>query len=395
MDCYEVVLCSFVEDVASDEMKGHISLFNIKNGKALTPVFHGALADRGCLCSLTGRIVGPSSHFLYFAAKSSTFHISAFLKEKPIAKFYGHEQMTALASDGIFVVGGNKSGSIFIWAIASGALLSILPHAHFQTICHICMSQSFIVSSSQDGSIRVWQKWSLLAKLTTSPLFTFVCHSSHTVTSLWLSDSGDENVRLYSAGSDGSIMIHDLFDGSLMAKLSIDTHITCMVVDSLESKIFVGTVEGTIFVFDIESTASELQLQMGVTGFCSPAPIQLSKPNNIPITSMCLSLDDCLLISGDGGGSITIRDTLTGQISRVIQGAGTVTNCISFIKTALGLPYSGFRFGQFSRTVVSESPLLIDFTQSPKQTIDMSHESRKRLQDLQHLNAQLFDFIAH
>lgn len=69
------------------------------------------------------------------------------------------EITTAITSDmsGFYLCGGTKGGRIFVWELSSGALVQSW-QAHFKSITTVTFTPcgNFLISTSEDGMIRVW-----------------------------------------------------------------------------------------------------------------------------------------------------------------------------------------------------------------------------------------------
>lgn len=101
------------------------------------------------------------------AAQSKKPQINVWQWGKPHALMQCHVQeiTTAIASDmtGFYLCGGTKGGRIFLWELSSGALVQSW-QAHFKSLTTVTFSSccNFLISTSEDGMIRVWDVVNIL-----------------------------------------------------------------------------------------------------------------------------------------------------------------------------------------------------------------------------------------
>jgi WD40 repeat protein len=393
METDQLVLCSFLDNTNSDRCTGQISMYNLCNGQTLSPVFRDAVVNRACLSGLDGLIIDSKSHFLALSSAYSTFQVYSFMKEKSVSRFFGHEKLTCIASEGDIAAAGTLSGSIYIWQISTGCLVNVLNRVHFQAVSCICFSSVYIASGSLDGTVKVWDKALCRSEQNLVPEYSFAAHSQE-VSNIHFGLSGDYGCHFFTGSKDGSVIVYDLFDGSVLAKFAFPSPCVSFAVDACEIFIMVGCVDGNVYILDIESNNSEISAAMEKNGFHSSNENCALKISNASVVSaLCLSLDDSRLIVGYEDGSIRFWDVATRQLIRQLSGPGKVSNISCFLKSSLSLPYGSRNFTPFKRNQGDEQGFLValcpgDDLPDPSSALDSKAPS-----NLHTINLELFEFI--
>lgn len=107
--------------------------------------FKDCLAESGTLTLIGGcnsySGSGSSDYLAVAQAKKPVIHIWAWGKAQVLLQCHQQEIITALYADptGNFMIGGSKTGRVYIWNVTDGHLLFIW-QAHFKTITRLKMN---------------------------------------------------------------------------------------------------------------------------------------------------------------------------------------------------------------------------------------------------------------
>jgi pre-rRNA-processing protein IPI3 len=127
---------------------------------------------------------------------------------------------------------------------------------------------------------------------------------------------------LATVSADRTCKVYDLASGSMLLNLVFQEALTSIVLDQLESNIFVGTCSGAINMFSIQSPPRSREYHM----------TQKDKLNNQflghtgPITCLSVSLDGETLLSGSADENVSIWNIRSKQIIRTLPHKGAITN---------------------------------------------------------------------
>lgn len=397
MDTDQVILCSFVDKTNKDKPTGQVTMYNVKNGQSISPVFREVTAERGCLALLDGIILEHTSHFLSFSPAYSTFQVSCFAKEKPVAKFFGHEKLSCIASDGVLAVAGTANGSLFVWQVSSGALLKVLNKVHFQQVSALSFASEYLCSASIDGTVKVWDKTALVSGEDAEPLYSYAAHSMEVVM-VKFGLVGDRKCRLFTCGSDSTVLVYDMFDGAMSAKFTFPSTCKSLAIDALEMVLAVGCEDGAVYLLDLDSTSSEILTNLIKFGHhSSESGMCLKTLDASPVTSLCFSIDNLLLIAGHADGAVRFWDARSMQLVRQVTGTGAVTNILCMLRNPINVGQRSARtFIPFKRNVDADSDLLLDtelVSTKTQNIVDQKPSIDVNQQRLQQINNELFEHI--
>ncbi|KAI8906261.1 WD40-repeat-containing domain protein [Gorgonomyces haynaldii] len=233
-------------------------LFEIESGTQLFEFKHNqSLAFQTCLVS---NLLDTS--LVYSAQDKALVHAYAFNKHQINTKIVVPEQIT-LCSSHDYIVGGGKSGMIYVW---KDAQMIKKWQAHYAPVRRIWISscQQFLVTSSDDCMVKIFRNFELLHSINHSLVVSDV-HLGKTL-----------RPRIYSVSLDKSLIISDTTQ--VINKIHLDQSILSVTVDTMEE----------------------------------------------PVTSLCLSLDENRLISG-AGSQVFVWDIPTRQRLRTWSDGNTVS----------------------------------------------------------------------
>lgn len=270
-------------------------------------------------------------------------------KESPILRSGVAEKINCvtITSDGLFLVGGGLSGIIYVWDIVSGNLLRFW-NGHYKSITSLqfCYNDTYLISSSDDSLICIWELSSIL-NITQNEVRPFHVFSNHTlpITSIssikgdcyFISSSLDSTVNLYHIPSKSMLL-------SILFPVQINT---TLLVPSFD-QIYSGSIDGKIYYININSYSISKQyycnniLQynklINNNSENSNSDLNYMFYHKIPVTKLQLSHENNILISGYENGEIILWDIESKQIIRIISSLHTSSiNNIMLLNKPKGL----------------------------------------------------------
>ncbi|KAJ3084656.1 WD repeat-containing protein 18 [Rhizoclosmatium hyalinum] len=250
----------------------------------------------------------------------------AWAKESsPAAKMSVPEQITALAlsHNGKWIVGGGVSGRVYMWELATGHMIAMYD-AHFKPIKVVAFSvdDSAFVTAGDDAFAHVW----LVARVTNAVDPSAASQSFATMTghSLPITDASFSPTALFNksnvftASLDRCVKVWDSTTGTNLITVLFPRGLTCLAVDPLEMIIYAGAQDGIVYSSKLykggegedEAVAG---LSEGDMITVNDGGDRVFKGHKGPITSIALSFDAKVLMSGSEDGSAIVWDAPTRQ----------------------------------------------------------------------------------
>lgn len=237
-------------------------------------------------------------------------------------------KVTALAvsPDGVYCVAA-VSEIIYIWKISSGDMLAMLSR-HYQTVSSLAFTDdgSHFISAGQDGMMLVWKLSSILTTVgygnqESAPLYSF---SDHTlpITDIFIGKGG-MRAFIASVSLDRTCRIYDLASGTLLLNLVFPEALTAVTIDNLDTKVYVGTFEGNIFEFSLQSPPRTREYHLNHETLTTK---QRFLGHKSAVTSLSVSLDGETLLSGGNDETVHFWHIPSRQIIRSIPHKGAITN---------------------------------------------------------------------
>ncbi|KAL0228333.1 hypothetical protein RCL1_004476 [Eukaryota sp. TZLM3-RCL] len=220
-----------------------------------------------------------------------------------------------ISTDGTILVVGCSDGSIRLWDVSTGNLLSN-SRLLFTPIVSIALSScsSYLVIGGEDSSILVFTLSSLFVAIsspdpsTPSPFSSFSCFSA-SISDLVFSPVCTPP-RLYASSIDGSFRVLTPFGEDLFAT-AFNSGVVSIAVDLLESVVAVGTLNGSIWILNTLNLSH-----------CLSSMKQLSGHSGA-VTALSFSESTRKLFSSSADGSIKVWDVDAGQCISTINLTGT------------------------------------------------------------------------
>ncbi|KAF5476578.1 hypothetical protein F2P56_003315 [Juglans regia] len=231
--------------VCSDKSMGiGITIWDMATGDHLLHIPTSASPAHGFLCLRKQFLVASQIHRNGSIGGGAIF-IWALNKPQPPLRSYPVEAIGPLSctNDGIYLAGGALSGNAHLWEIASGRLLKTW-HAHHKSVNCLLFSNddSLLISGSEDGMICVWSVISLIDmedSRNLPPLLHYSSEHLSSITSL-LTASGSSSSLLVSSSLDGTCKVWDFVTGRLIQTQVYPLGVTASVLHSEEEILFCG-----------------------------------------------------------------------------------------------------------------------------------------------------------
>ncbi|OLY85104.1 WD repeat-containing protein 18 [Smittium mucronatum] len=282
-------------------------------------------------------------------------------------KFPLPEKMSCIVSSGCWVVGGSYSGKIYVWDVTSGSLMTSW-EAHYGAVTTIAISpdESAILSGGEDANLYIWLTTRVLDMTSRNTnLAPELSLSDHTMPITGISIVGSSmysgsfmsgGARIFTSSKDQTVKCWQINQGQDSSNESLDykrrigtkkedykmradllitwllpSVVKCLVVDSVETRVFCGCLDGKVYQIDLYSSYS---IGKRAKGYVSPAMgggqqvvVQIGHENNdsafvghgASVNSVSLSMDGSLLVSGSSDSTVKVWDTASKQCLRTIS----------------------------------------------------------------------------
>lgn len=220
------------------------------------------------------------------------------------------------------LVGGTAGGRLYIWELASGALLAV-KDAHYQGITSINFTScgTFLVTASEDTRVLVWRTADLVTHDDVKPYAAFHDHSL-AVTDVVVGNGLINDVRIYTASKDATVRVYDLLSKTLLTTFVLPHPVESVAKDPAARALYVG-MEGSVRTIPLYRVSNqELEAVGGsakiVTVAADPELRQTFGAHDAPVTHVHVSLDGTNLVSGDSTGKVIVSDIVTRQVVKVL-----------------------------------------------------------------------------
>ncbi|XP_039498731.1 WD repeat-containing protein 18 [Drosophila santomea] len=286
-------------------------------------------------------------HLNYVMAANSAkplLHVWPINKQEQMAglRFVvpGKVNALALTPDGSFLVAAIQE-NIYLWHMNSGRMLNTLSK-HYQAITCLRFTDNgeHFISGGKDGAVLVWDLTFSAAPLdtgggkdSTEPLYSFNDHGL-AVTDLY---SGIGGIRsyLYTVSLDRCCKVYDLCGGVLLLSVVFPVALHSVIVNRMETKVYVGSGDGKVFVFHMENAPRMKEYHLEeeeIQAFVGHTPGKA-------ITCLALNLSASTLVSGGEDNQVCVWDVGSRQLIKSLSQKGSVTNLrIRLLSPAIFLP---------------------------------------------------------
>lgn len=270
-----------------------------------------------------------NSEFLISANNSKPLlHIWPVNSQEQVSglRFVVPGKVTALtvSPDGVYCVAA-VSEVIYIWQISTGSMVAMISR-HYQSVTRLEFTDdgSHFLSAGHDGLLLVWKLSSVLIATMNykeaAPLQTF---SNHTlpITDIHVGNGG-MRAMVASVSLDRSCRIYDLASATQLLSLVFPDALTSVTMDRLDAKVYVGTANGHIYEFSLQSPPRSREYHMNNVANAKQQFIG----HKAAVTCLSISLDGETLVSGGVDESVHLWHIPSKQLIRSIPHKGAVTN---------------------------------------------------------------------
>lgn len=188
---------------------------------------------------------------------------------------------------------------IYIWQLSSGNLMNVISK-HYQNITTIKFTNdgSFFITCGEDNLIVVWNLVSCLqprdpladTDICDTPLHTLTSHSM-AIQDLHVGISGIRS-SFVTCSLDQTCKMFDLCTGKLICTFVFDVGCTAVCIDSMERKLFVGSLDGNICFINCHERSINQEIHV------SSHKNNVLKAHEKCVTQLSVNMDGTKLLSG-------------------------------------------------------------------------------------------------
>eukprot|EP00850_Spirogloea_muscicola_P013947 SM000097S24800 [mRNA] locus=s97:332384:335507:+ [translate_table: standard] len=336
--------------VAASSAESQVHAWDLATG-ALLSSYRSAAAGRNALAALgrhhfaAAQLPRPGA-----GAAGGAVFTWAWHKTQVALRSFPLEPISCLAAtgSGAFLAGGGQSGRLYLWEVASGALLRSWP-GHYKAASVLAFSDddSLLLSGGEDALVHVWP---LLRVLDDSgraggaafngggggslsrggkesgvlqPIHAWGDHQQ-AITGLFAGAGGPSAV-IVSSSYDHTCKIWSLALGALLRSIVFPVGLNCVVLDPGEYALYAGGVDGHIFVtalnFGVPAPSSA---PIGANGGAGAVPHEMQIDTALighkrAVTALAFSVDGVSLVSASEDCTVRLWDTTSRQLLRTFQ----------------------------------------------------------------------------
>jgi len=271
-------------------------------------------------------------------------------------------------SCGSFVVAGGASGTCYMWALDTGALVRVWKAHYLAVSCvRVLDDDSYVVTTSEDAIVRVWNTGDLLDSSVSSPRAS-MSFSDHTlaITDLWTGGFGVA-ARILTCSLDQTLKSWFLHSSDpseersyLLRSVVLPCPLNCCTADGLETFAFVAGTDGVIYEVPLReglrgvsdggvslgggSEGEQARKRrratgggavsgtstFGLGGQATAASFRRRlEGHTAAVTCLSMSATGLLLVSGSSDGTCRLWDTYSGQAIKVVSIHGGLRPVVS------------------------------------------------------------------
>ncbi|XP_034101328.1 WD repeat-containing protein 18 [Drosophila albomicans] len=238
----------------------------------------------------------------------------------------GNVTALALSPDSAFLIAGIQE-TIYVWHLNSGRLLNMMAK-HFQAITCIRFTDNgeHFATAGKDGAVLVWNLTRAVAPLgngdseDNAPFYSFNDHGL-AVTDVHIG-MGGIRAFMYTVSLDRCCKVYDLSNGSMLLSVVFPVALHSVIVNKLETSVFVGTGEGQVLVYHMNKIPRMKEYHLEE----NESQAFVGHTAGAAITSLALSVNADQLISGGDDKQVCVWDVASRQLIRSIAQLGSITN---------------------------------------------------------------------
>ncbi|KAJ1657513.1 Pre-rRNA-processing protein ipi3 [Dispira simplex] len=370
-----MVLSEVAISTSNDTRDNTTYAWDIRTGTILATFKQsGFLPDTLTLLNSPNHALGCRG-FLGCITERPMLHCHAWQKDHAILKFPCPEKITVLtvAHSGTWAVAGTPKGKLYVWEVSTGALIRSWD-AHYKTVTAVRFAQddSYVVSSSEDAVVQVWELAEILNPVgyhSTSNEFvvgrTTETHimatggdmglptaqhtwTEHTlpVTDIVCGYGLGPYTRIITASRDRTCKVWDYGTGQLLITFLFPNAICHVTMDPVETVLYAGTDTGVVWqvqLYRAQNNQHNTEFALGMTSSTNGTSwsavggdrriVDITESftdddrthwpmfhgHSEAITGLELSFDGTLLVTASQDGKCIVWDTHSRQQIKVLS----------------------------------------------------------------------------
>lgn len=282
---------------------------------------------------------GTSGLVAVMEADKAVLHLYAWQRDQPLVRIILPQKMSAVALSprGTWIATGAPDGRLYVWEIATGALLCSM-EAHYRAITalHWTSDSAALVTASDDARVCVWSLMSLLhytdltgaaaSGAAPAPYATFTDHML-TVTDLYVPlGAFPHAAHVWSASQDGTVKLWNLANRTLQSTFALEAPVLHLAVDPLERFFVAGTATSTVRIDLLDLEHDRARGGRGAAGVTERVPDAPQRTWNEGVTALALSATASHIAVGTTRGVVHLLDVTTLQTMRTLAAQGTTAS---------------------------------------------------------------------
>ncbi|KAI1981099.1 Pre-rRNA-processing protein ipi3 [Ophidiomyces ophidiicola] len=289
---------------------------------------------------------------------------------------------------------GTDGGRLILWEVCTGRQVST-PAAHLQpiTCLTVDITNNFILSGSEDGSVHVWSLPDLISfskphssgqgmPASNSPIRSITNHSA-AITGIGTGHSSNKSNIAISISKDRTAIVWEYRTGKILRTFLLPGNPLCLTIDPADRAFYVGYDDGSTQLVDFFKNPSIQNILYDASQQATPSQLSASDrwlpPSTDFGTAECLTLsyDGTSLLSGHRGGAVLSWDISKGRFSSTVSSFNyPVTNIHMLPPT--GLPKTIQEVAVHNIVKPRYDPALSN-TQAPEDSIPIAYSFTAQL----------------
>ncbi|XP_031486087.1 protein ROOT INITIATION DEFECTIVE 3 isoform X2 [Nymphaea colorata] len=278
---------------------------------------HAIACVGGCFFAASQVRKAASSSVFYWPWNKSQAETRSFVE--PIKPLSSND-------DGTYIIGGGRSGAIYLWEVATGRLLRRWA-AHFKEVTCLIFSDdgSLIISGSEDGSVKVWSILRLLddgGNLQHEHPYEHRFHGHTLPVTDVVSGYGGCNAIIISSSDDCTCKVWSLSLGVLLRTISFPDKVAAVALEPGEYAFYAACNDANIYI-------GALNCGNSTDSIYGKDIIGMLSDHSEAVTCLALSIDGVTLVSGSKDKTVRVWNTITRQVLRILKhDKGPISNIL-------------------------------------------------------------------
>ena len=295
-------------------------------------VHHTLKANQG---SNKGSVVVGGDYLISAQSSRAALHVYNLPFESAIKCPVAEKVVLAVSPDRSFLFGGGASGKLYVWALASGALLRVCD-GHYRAVSALAVTSdgACLISGGEDGILNAWLVSSLVdvraESSSPSAQYTWTGHGLR-ITGIHCGLGPYGETVVLSSSLDCTVKMWKLSSGDLVSDVLFPRAITSLAMDAFEEILFAGASDGTVFCVDFRHSPVEQHM---VVSDQDEQPREQTfrsvlSAHSSEITALCVVNQGGrqVLLSGSRDSQIHCWDLESGQlVSSFKRHSGVITS---------------------------------------------------------------------